>query len=329
MDELPIINNFRIRCSFCGEWLDKENDNCIDGVWCDTCDGFTSFEAEGRNQYTLLLEDNNAVESYANKPAIRFSQRLSPLRYPGGKSKLIPTIYKQIECKAVRRFVEPFAGGASVGLSLLETGVVQELILNDLDFGIYSLFETILKDVDWLIDEIETLDLSHDDFYHHRSIVKHKYKGCSQREAALSMLITNRLAYSGICKANSMGGKHGTKEMLLSRWNPKELVKRIKKIHSMRDCITVLNKDALEVIEEYYWDDKTAILCDAPYFLKGEQLYNHYYLNNDHQNLSALLESLFQGMPGAHMIVTYDEHEFIRKLYNYPNVEVLGRNYSI
>lgn len=328
MDKALQQADFKIPCVFCGEWLDKDNDFCEDGVWCNECDGFTPFEVENRNNYTLLLEDNKKKEEIIES-AIKLNQRLSPLRYPGGKSKVISSIYKQIENKQVQTFVEPFAGGASVGLSLLEAGVIQSLVLNDLDYGIYSLFSVILNDVDWLIEQIETLDLNHDDFYHHRSIVKNKYKNCTQREAALSMLITNRLAYSGICKANSMGGKNGTKKMLLSRWNPKELIRRINVIHQLRNQITVLNKDALEIIEDYYWKPETAILCDPPYFLKGEQLYNHFYQTNNHQNLSELLDSLYQGMPGAHIIVTYDEHDFIRKIYKYPDIRTLNRNYSI
>ncbi len=47
---------------------------------------------------------------------------ISPLRYPGGKRKLAPFIADLIAKSNVRPelFVEPFAGGASVSVSLLE-----------------------------------------------------------------------------------------------------------------------------------------------------------------------------------------------------------------
>ena len=52
-------------------------------------------------------------------------------------------------------------------------------------------------------------------------------------DAAWASLLVNRLAYSGIFKANPLGGKHGSKQQLLSRWNPTELIRRIKTIHEM------------------------------------------------------------------------------------------------
>jgi len=60
---------------------------------------------------------------------------LTPLRYPGGKSKYVP-LFKDIlglnEMEGCT-FVEPFAGGAGAAISLLLKGYVESLILNDLD----------------------------------------------------------------------------------------------------------------------------------------------------------------------------------------------------
>jgi len=50
----------------------------------------------------------------------------SPLRYPGGKSALYPIIASAIKTNGLKNctYVEPFAGGASIALSLLVDGVV-------------------------------------------------------------------------------------------------------------------------------------------------------------------------------------------------------------
>ncbi|MCV9951771.1 hypothetical protein [Paenibacillus polymyxa] len=72
-------------------------------------------------------------------------------------------------------------------------------------------------------------------------------------EAAWSLLLVNRLAFSGIYRANPLGGMRGDPKILLSRWNPDDLCKRINTIHSMSARFTVQNRDALEFIEDQFW----------------------------------------------------------------------------
>jgi DNA adenine methylase len=126
-----------------------------------------------------------------------------------------------------------------------------------------------------------------------------------------------------------LGGRNGTQQNLLQRWNPDALIQRITKINNMGDRITVFNTDACKLIEEIYWQPATTILVDPPYYKKGKQLYNCYYENEDHIELSGLLNNLYQGCPGADIILTYDNEEFIERLYCYPNIEKVNRIYSI
>ena len=164
---------------------------------------------------------------------------------------------------------------------------------------------------------------------HIKSYIPNNYKNTSLFEAAWSLLVVNRLAFSGICKANPLGGKNGTIENLLSRWKPEGLIKRISTINEMASKITVLNRDACDLIEEMYWDSSTTIFIDPPYYNKGKQLYNCYYDREDHIQLSTLLDSLYSGMPGADIILTYDNDKFIRDIYMYPTVKNINRIYSI
>lgn len=59
----------------------------------------------------------------------------SPLRYPGGKSKIAPFVSLLIEKCNLKgcTYVEPFAGGAGVALSLLFEGTVTDIVINDYD----------------------------------------------------------------------------------------------------------------------------------------------------------------------------------------------------
>ena len=60
----------------------------------------------------------------------------SPLRYPGGKRQLVPFFTDLLKLNGnspLDLFIEPFAGGAAVSLHLLATGLVDHVILADLD----------------------------------------------------------------------------------------------------------------------------------------------------------------------------------------------------
>src|ERR1700730_5477532 len=54
---------------------------------------------------------------------------LSPLRYPGGKRRLVPYVASAIRANGLEPdvFVEPFAGGASVSLGLAFFGGVRTM----------------------------------------------------------------------------------------------------------------------------------------------------------------------------------------------------------
>lgn len=318
-----------IKCRFCGfesETMDdfEPDEQLHKGFWCPYCDGFTYFEDQLEDhRFVLLLESasESPRDSVRNqKPG--FGTQVSPLRYPGGKSKMVGQILAKCNPEHMVHFIEPFAGGASVGLSLLIAGRIQELHLNDADFGIYSLFYTIKYFPQILIQRIKSFNPSVKAFNRAKNEVTGGYNGLDTTEAAWYTLIVNRLAYSGIPKANCMSNP-------AARWNADSLIKRIKNIHEYADHIHVSNQDACAYIEEMYWMDHATIFIDPPYFVKGKMLYNLYYTAEDHKELSFLLDNLYKGMPGADMIVTYDYCREVEDLYYYPETEIVGRKYCI
>lgn len=251
---------------------------------------------------------------------------MSPLRYPGGKSKVLDLLASYLS-EEKKTFVDVYCGGGSVGLSLLLSGVVEHLVMNDLDKGVYAFFHTVLTAPETLIQKIRTVVPDRELFFYYQEMVKKNYEGFPELERAFGFLVVNRLAFSGIWNANPTSN-------LLQRWNPKVLEKRIWNIWEKREQITLLNEDALKVIEEYYWDETCTLFIDPPYYVAWDKkLYHHCYQEEEHQKLADLLNTLVCGMPAhADILVTYDNHPFIAKLYQeagVANVETISRNYSI
>lgn len=316
------------KCRFCGYSSDSSDDFEDDfvnqkGYWCPICDGFTYYDEKSDHQsYKLLFETKSHNNTVVHKKRVHFSTQVSPLRWPGGKSKVVSKILAHCNIKNMHNFVEPFAGGASVGLSLLLSGTVKQLYLNDLDFGVYSLFTTIKNNPEYLIRKIETFMPTSEEYLKSKQIILKNYADCSVEDAAWHLLVVNRLAFSGISKANCMSNP-------ACRWNSKTLVKRINNIARFSDHIQVYNLDACELIEELYWKPDTTIFIDPPYVVKGKDLYMEYYRKEDHEQLAFLLENLYKGMPGADLLITYDECEYLKELYNFPDIEELERQYCI
>lgn len=321
-------------CQFCGLEHERESaeiDEYQQGFWCADCDGYTYMDhVTQHHRFALILEDGTGTKTLAPMMPKHMKKRLSLLRYPGGKSKFIPFIYSKLQHGQSKRLVSPFTGGGSAELALLHAGIVEELVLNDLDFGIYSLFWVVKNMPDDLMDRIRACRPTHEEYFEAQALVKLDYAGCTIMEAAWHTLLVNRLAYSGIYYANPLGGRGGSCENLMARWKPEELLRRIKLIHGMSNRIQITNIDACDLIEEEYWQPDTTIFIDPPYVKKGKQLYRCFYNEDEHIRLSVLLDSLHQGMPGADIILTYDNDPLIEQLYVYPTtIERVSRIYSV
>jgi DNA adenine methylase len=323
-----------LTCQICGltssaESGDFQLDNFNKGFWCEDCDGYTYLSNDNlKHHFTLILEDKNSEEIIDNPSHIKFSKRISPYRYPGGKSKIIPYLYSHLQKEKSKKLISPFTGGGSFELAMLDAGIVEELHMNDLDTGVYSLWWIIKHMPFVLVERLQSIVPNHKDYFIAQSIIKSDYQGVDIVEAAWASLLVNRLAYSGVSKANPLGGKKGSKEALLSRWNPAELIRRIEKIHSMSHRIEITQENAVNLIEESYWLDDATIFIDPPYIHKGKDLYHCYYTEEDHRELSYLLNTLYCGFPGADLVVTYDYNEWLENLYDFPEKHIIGRKYS-
>lgn len=321
-----------LTCQWCGASgpaeefeLDEQHG---DGFWCPDCDGHTFYDQEKNQQrrMLLLLETSTGKEDPVMPSGLK--KRMSPLRYPGGKSKFIDYLAAEFKDEQMNTFVEAFAGGASVGLALLEGERTKHLVINDTDPGVYAFWKIVCEQPESLLEKLDRRPPVMGDLYSAKGMLSSP-SNWSTEALAWAELVANRLSYSGIIKANPLGGKHGTEKDLLVRWNPAELKKRIQRIHGMADRITVSKVDAMALIENSaYWDQKSTLFIDPPYVTVGKALYQRYFTDDDHRQLAWMLQTLYTGMPGADLVITYNDCELIRELYPYAEQRRVGRFFS-
>lgn len=253
----------------------------------------------------------------------------SPLRYPGGKGKLTPFIATMIEAHGHKggTYIEPFAGGAAVALELLEKGIVSEIVINDLDKGIYSFWRAILTETDRFIKEIEKAQVNMDEWYKQRAICMNESSRYSF-ELGFATFFMNRTNRSGIIKAGVIGGKsqQGTWK-LDARFNKPELIERIRNIAEKKRHIHLYNKDIVSFIKNYIpkYEDNAFVYFDPPYFRKGRQLYMNFFDYEDH----ARIEKLISNMVNSDWMITYDNEPEIKKIYEKNYIKTFELNYSV
>jgi DNA adenine methylase len=250
----------------------------------------------------------------------------SPLRYPGGKTQLVPYLRHFIELNDLegRHYVEPFAGGASVALDLLFREYVSEITINDKDLSIFSFWRSVLNYTEELCKLISDTSISIDVWKEQKEIHKNS-ESASELELGFATFFLNRCNRSGILNAGAIGGQNQTGNWKIdARFNKIELIKRISKIAQYSNRINIHNLDACELVDKLLTNsDKKFFYFDPPYYVKGQDLYLNYFKHEDHVRIRDRVSHIQDTW-----LMTYDNHEEIKKLYSNYRSRTYDLNYS-
>lgn len=238
----------------------------------------------------------------------------TPLRYPGGKTKLFPYVSEIFKCNYIvdGHYVEPYAGGAGLAISLLVNGLARYLYLNDLDYSIYAFWHSVLYETDNICKYIKDVDINMREWEKQKEIQLNK-NSHDTFKLGVSTLFLNRTNRSGILKGGVIGGKKQTGNYKIdARFNKKDLIRKIRLIAFYKSKIKLYNCDAIEFIHTQIpkLPSNTIINLDPPYYLKGQGLYQNYYEHSDHEKICKAIEEIKQ-----YWIITYDNVEPIKELY--------------
>ncbi len=253
----------------------------------------------------------------------------SPLRYPGGKRK-VADYFKQIYKHNHLYdgiYVEPYAGGASVALSLLFNEYVSGIIINDIDKSIYAFWYSVLNNTEKLCKLIQDTPVNIATWKRQRLVQKNKKK-YGLLNLGFSTFFLNRTNRSGIIRAGVIGGlKQNGKWKIDARFNKADLISRIKKIAEYRNKIKLYNQDAVKLVKSFKkcLSSNTLFYFDPPYYIKGKDLYLNFYHDEDHKQIATEIGKL----KNQKWIVTYDSVQAIKQLYNgYRQID-FSLNYSV
>ena len=238
---------------------------------------------------------------------------VSPLRYPGGKLKVVDYIKKLFEVNDLMdgTYIEPYAGGASVALTLLFSEYASRIKINDIDRSIFAFWHSVLEETEELCRLITDTPVNMDVWARQREVQARK-SDAELLELGFSTFFLNRTNRSGILSGGVIGGKDQQgKWKIDARYNKKDLIERIESVAEYKDRIELTSMDAVELIKHTRRpSDKTFCYLDPPYYVKGRDLYLNYYNDDDHRAIAKAIKK-YKGK----WIISYDAVDFISNLY--------------
>ena len=153
---------------------------------------------------------------------------------------------------------------------------------------------------------------------------------CLITNCGFKKLAIHQISYSGL--GTKSGGPLGGKEQksdykIDCRWSPKYICKEVDQLHALFSKLDIDGeichcRDFSEILANNKNDH--VYYFDPPYYVKGGVLYQCSFTEYDHKRLATLI----RGLKGS-WVLSYDECDEIRKLYDWASIEKMGVNYSI
>lgn len=231
----------------------------------------------------------------------------SPLRYPGGKTWLVPHIREWLRRTRPEVLIEPFAGGGIVSLTAVMEGLVDAAIMVEIDRDVAAFWRSALESGDKLQEMVNQFKPTIT-----RLRKLEKSPPSTLEEHGFRTLVLNRTRRGGILAPGASFSRNGENgKGVLSRWYPETLSSRLSAIREHSGKITFLEGNGMKLLPFLLRGGgrKAAVFADPPYTGKGgkqagSRLYAHY--NIDHGRLFSLLAE-----NDTNFLMTYDASQEI------------------
>ena len=280
-------------------------------VECDKL-GITKCKSKSKDEIIKLINskndniNNNSNNILLDTSPFIHTTNISPLRYPGGKTracKIIDDIILQhFDITCFDTILSPFFGGGSFEF-YLQNKYGLKLIVNDKFTPLYNFWKQVKVNKTILCEELRKIKLvSKEQFTSYRNTIMDLNDNILQQ--SIQYFIINRCSFSGSTLSGGFSEEASSK-----RFTPSSINK-----------IEALDFTHIEIYNNDFYDfiinltaNKTLIFLDPPYYLESK---SKLYGNNgdmhegfNHQLLFDILNTK------KNWIVTYNNCDYIRTLY--------------
>lgn len=259
----------------------------------------------------------------------------SPLRYPGGKARLVKNILEYAP-KEYSEYREPFLGGGSVLISLLEQNEnIMAFKASDLFWELYNFWRQLKENKDNLAALVKSFRKVYTNSHNGHDLHSLCKKMFSDSRAlstnidkAAGFFILNRISFSGL----TLSGGY-SRAAFETRFCDQH-------IERLNEVGTALNKRNIELTNNSYEyllflppssekDNKSCwIYMDPPYDIGSKTLYGKNgdkHSGFDHTKFADDCKS-----SPYRWLISYNDNEYIRGLFSWANIhEIHGYHYNM
>lgn len=242
----------------------------------------------------------------------------TPLRYPGGKSRVIKKYIQPMIPKYEGDFFEPFVGGGSVALYQAQLHPDKKIYINDLNYNLCCFWRVLQKQSEVLVKDLHYVRARYeeDDVEQGKKLLQNMkaFLEGNEYERAIAFFVLNKISFSGLTEHSSL-----SKQAYKSTFNHGNIDK-LAFISSLMKKFSIHNEHYIDFFEKVSDDDFSFL--DPPYDI-GEKLYGkkgELHKGFDHQEFADAMKSL-----KGQWMITYNDNERIRNRFQ--NYNIYDREY--
>ena len=244
----------------------------------------------------------------------------SPLRYPGGKAKVLDAILERFP-EQFLEFREPFVGGGSVFLAVRQKFPNVPVWINDLNLDLISFWRTVQINCVALTTEVRRIKETEQDG-------KDLYEGfrsslasdLTEFERAVRFFVLNRITFSGTVDSG------GYSEQSFHGRFTHSSIDRVEEIAGLMHGIRITNTDYREVINAAGQD--VLMFLDPPYFSATKsKLYGKkgdLHVGFDHTEFALEMQRSLH-----RWLITYDDCLEIRNYFAFASIQDFSVQYGM
>lgn len=242
----------------------------------------------------------------------------SPLRYPGGKSRVAEKIAALIP--PFEEFREPFVGGGSVFIYLRQKFPGEKFWINDVYTDLAVFWQQMQANHKFLISQIRHWKNEFQNGKELHQFLRENKNSFDETKQAAAFFVFNRITFSGTTEAGGF-----SQQAYEKRFTPSS-IERLKILPEILNGVKITNLDYKEIIEEK--GEKVSIFLDPPYFsATNSALYGkngNLHKIFDHRQFSETMRKC-----PHKWLLTYDDSEFIRRQFSFADISDWNLTYGM
>jgi DNA adenine methylase len=231
----------------------------------------------------------------------------SPLRYPGGKSRVVKKIADFIPGEFTE-FREPLAGGGSFFIYLKQKFPEKRFWINDIYEPLYNFWFMSKKELNRMIAQILRWKANFSNGKKLHSYLKNNYNRFNSVQKASAFFVLNRITFSGATESGGFSKEAFRKRFTISS------IERLKNLQEILPKTRITKFDYERLVKER--GKGIFLYLDPPYYsttksaLYGKNGNLHKIF--DHVRFAEVMKDCKHKW-----LVTYDDSDFIKKLFSF------------